>query len=425
MLKGLFWGVRGVGILLISLLLIRTHCGTPVPENSSSLVRHTLPVLRNLERRNQEGAGAEMQRYFPEGYVFMHALPGLAWIELGLAHPLGHPLRAEARAKAILAVEAMDSPEGTAVFTRSMDPPYGIFHAGWSSHLRVGALWLQPPSERAEAELAALAETCDRIAAAFERSDTPFLQAYPGTAWPVDNVVAISSLPMCGELTGRDYWLVINEWLAQAKEKAVPEYGVLPHGDFSGERHPRATSLTIMTRFLHEVDPDWARLHYDVLREHFWVTLAGFPAVQEYVDGRAQGDVDSGPLVLGASFSATVVGAGSATLYGDQRLAGSVFGLGEVVGLPWGIREKSYGLGLLPVGDAFVVWAKTARPWRQEPKRVEAPIGIPPWWWRLPWEAPGWALVLLLLVGLKMPLKWVVRVWSLRRQDVMLRVRGG
>lgn len=418
MLNGLMWGARGVGAVLISLLLIRTHSGTPTPGDTESLVSHVLPVLRNLERRNQEGAPTEMQRYFPEGFLFMHAIPALAWIELGLAHPQGHPLRTEARDKASQAVKALDSSEGRAAFTRAMDPPYGIFHAGWSNHLRVGALLLQSSSERDPLEVAALASACDGIARAYESADTPFLQAYPGSAWPVDNVVAISSLPLCGTLAGRDYQPVIDRWLEQAKARVSPEYGVLPHGDFSGERLPRATSLALMTRYLHEVDPQWARQHYEVLREHFWVTVAGFPGLREYVDGRSRGDVDSGPLLFGVSVSATVVGAGSATLYGDHRLADSVFGLGEVVGFPFGYREKSYAFGLLPVGDAFVVWAKTARPWGQEPIAVETGSDKPPWWWRLPWEVPGWGLVLMLLVGVKPPLRWLANPQKQHRKPV-------
>ena len=40
------------------------------------------------------------------------------------------------------------------------------------------------------------------------------------------------------------------------------------------------------------------------------------------------------------------------------------------MGLASGIREKRYLCGVLPVGEAFVVWSKTARPWLEEPLRV-------------------------------------------------------
>ncbi|MFI1471371.1 hypothetical protein [Streptomyces wuyuanensis] len=64
------------------------------------------------------------------------------------------------------------------------------------------------------------------------------------------------------------------------------------------------------------------------------------------------------------SLSASVVTAGAAQVHGDAALAEGLTNLGELLGVPvdtpW---TKRYAFGLLPIGDAFVAWSKTAPPW--------------------------------------------------------------
>lgn len=102
--------------------------------------------------------------------------------------------------------------------------------------------------------------------------------------------------------------------------------------------------------------------------------------------------MDSGPLVLGISFSATVVALGAAQSNGDLSLAAALGDYGELAGLPidtpW---TKRYAFGVLPIGDAFLAWSKTARPWVTEP--ASAPPAAVSSWWRAP------LLVLLAVIG--------------------------
>lgn len=83
------------------------------------------------------------------------------------------------------------------------------------------------------------------------------------------------------------------------------------------------------------------------------------------------------------SLSATVVTLGAAQVEGDAPLASALANYAEVagvaIGTPW---SKRYAFGLLPIGDAFLAWSRTARPWV---------VGTPPAppatvsrWWRLP-----------------------------------------
>jgi hypothetical protein len=168
----------------------------------------------------------------------------------------------------------------------------------------------------------------------------------------------------------------------------------------------------VIQRFLVEIDPDVAGEQYRRFRDRYVVSPLGLgPAVREYpsgVDGPA--DVDSGPLPLGVSLSATVVTLGAARVNGDARLAAALDGYGELAGLPvdtpW---TKRYAWGLLPIGDAFLAWSKTARPW------VASTPAAPPaslaWWWPLPLS------LLLAVLGLA---PWLPAL--ARRRP---RVRGG
>jgi hypothetical protein len=62
----------------------------------------------------------------------------------------------------------------------------------------------------------------------------------------------------------------------------------------------------------------------------------------------------------------------------------------------------------MPIGDAFLVWAKTARPWV-----AAVPAAPPPsisWWWRAP------LLALLTLLAL---LPWTLAIWRRLRPRPM------
>lgn len=372
---------RWVLAALLALLLWRTHS----PREGLALVPH----LRDVQHRIEHGGAEDMQALFPEGFVFSHAMTALAWTELAIDLPAEHPVRAEAIDAVHRSLAALESPAGTAPFSPSLSPPHGVFHAAWRNHVRAGLVWLtDDPTERAT-----LTMDCTVLARAFDAWSDPFLESYPGQAWPVDSVVGISSLTACEHLLGVDHRSTVERWRASARDRA-------PDGLFhyQGERVRRASSTVVMLRFLHEVDPAWARTHYDQFRSDFVTTRASLPAVQEYADGRGTGDVDTGPLLWGVSLASTVIGGGVARLYGDERLYNGIHGLGEALAMPLPTRRgRSWALGLLPVGEAFVLWSRTARPWFTEPVAVQTPSPVPPFWWRLWWEGPLWLLVVLLV----------------------------
>ncbi|WP_329388596.1 hypothetical protein [Streptomyces sp. NBC_01716] len=344
-----------------------------------------------------EGAGDEAQQQFPEGYFFLHALYGLSWVELGMREPAGEP-RDEALREAEWALGRLDSVAGRAAFSAELTPSYGVFYRGWTNWLRGGTLMLRPDGERDAAQVRRFAADSAALGAAFDGAESPYLTAYPGQAWPVDSTVAVASLRLHDTLLPARFTGTVERWLDGVRQRLDPRTGLLPHRVSPGTGAPvevaRGTSQSIIQRFLAEIDPAFAHEQYTLFRDRYVVTPLGLgPTTREYPEGMdGPADVDSGPLPLGVSLSATVVTLGAAQVAGDASLAEGIANYGELLGVPvstpW---TKRYAFGLIPIGDAFVAWSKTARPWVAEPG--EPPPAHLSSWWRLP------LLAVLLLLG--------------------------
>ncbi|MEV4223782.1 hypothetical protein [Nonomuraea sp. NPDC049725] len=393
--------------------------GSPVGAGEPGGVRRQLAFLRSAL---DAGAGDEAQQLFPEGFFFLHALYGLAWVELGMREPAGE--RSDALREARWALARLDSPAGREPFSPDLVPSYGVFYRGWTNWLRGGVLALQPAAVRDAGEVRRFADDSAALGAAFDASlaasraasGSPYLAAYPGQAWPVDSTVAVASLRLHDALLPPRYGGTAERWLRAVRQRLDPRTGLLPHraavaegsAGLPGAGEPvegaRGSSQSVIQRFLVEVDPGFAREQYVRFRERFVVSPLGLgPATREYPVGLdGPGDVDSGPLPLGVSLSASVVTLGAAQVQGDAALAGALADYGELVGLPVGTPwTKRYAFGLMPIGDAFLAWSKTALPWvTPPPSPPEATVS--PWW-------PAPLLALLLAIGAAPWLPAVIR----------------
>ncbi|WBQ06308.1 hypothetical protein [Kribbella sp. CA-293567] len=343
--------------------------------------------LRFLKSALDGGADQNAQELKPEGFFFLNVLYGLSWIQVGMASP---ELAEEAVREAKWSLDRLNSSPGTAPFDRALAPQYGVFHAGWTNWLRGGIVMLQPVEQR---DLAEYTSVSAELAKAFDESRTPYLEAYPGQAWPVDSTVAVASLALYNQLVTPRFAPTVERWVAGVKTRLDPATGLMPHQVTPVSTGARGTSQTVMHRFLLEIDPAFARSQYEVYREKF-VTRFG-PAVLEYPKGTSgSGDVDSGPLIFGVSLSATTVALGAARVQHDA-LAGVLAREGELLGVPVsGPDTKRYALGLMPIGDVFVAWSSTARPFvaNEQP----ALPSVSGWWWWIPWLLLVWAPSLVL-----------------------------
>ncbi|GAB3427276.1 hypothetical protein [Flindersiella endophytica] len=402
------WVVYVVVAVLVSVAVVVPNVRLYTSEQSTGAL---VAQQRFLGERLRSGSGEQMQTYFPEGYFFSHALYGLTWLDLARRDP---GRKAEALREARWALRALESTAGRAPFDPDLRPAYGVFYVGWSNRLRGGIVQLAgrnaPEAARFRADCAALASSL--------AADGPFLQAYPGQAWPVDTVVAVSGLRLHDRVFGsKTYGSVVDDWVAEARQRADPTTRMLPHQVEPQLTGARATSQSIIQRFLPEIDAGWAGEDYAQYRQWFADTRFGLPVVLEYPRGESgSGDVDSGPLILGVSASATVVTIGAARVHGDQKLAGPLTGFGEALGAPIRLGgQKRYAFGVLPIGDAFLAWSAAAPQGEagSEPGEYTEYGNVVGWWWRLPWHAFG--LLVIGLLWLPIISRWR-RAWLLMAQ---------
>ncbi|HET6985670.1 MAG TPA: hypothetical protein VFI00_03605 [Kribbella sp.] len=353
--------------------------------------RGVVKQLAFLRAEIEGGADHAAQKQFPEGYFFLNALYGLTWVQVGLADP---DRSVDAAAEARWALDRLQSTDGTAPFDASLRPQYGVFHAGWTNWLRGGLIALKHSDA---ADIDKFTSESVEIATAFRTAKTPYLQSYPGQAWPVDSAVAIASLRLYDELVAPRFGRIATNWVAAVKTKLDPATGLLPHKVAPETIGARGSSQALLQRFLVDIDPAFARAQYEIFRDKF-VTGVG---VREYPKGvGGKGDVDSGPLILGMSLSASAVAIGAARVQHDP-LADQLEREGDLLGLPLtGLKTKRYLFGALPIGDAFLAWSKSARP-LVAADQPELDGGS--YWWRLPWLVLVWlpALILWGFVGIR------------------------
>lgn len=390
LLRALARGAATTVIVALTVFLVLLNARLYQPGR----VATSMAQLQFIKQSLKEGGAERMQQLFPEGYLFTWALYGLTSANVAGSLPSHDPRRVEALRAAREAITHVDSEPARATFIKDMTPNYGVFYASWSLYLRSAVLRASGPDDPVPFDRKQFEQDCDTLAQALAHSDSPFLASFPGAVWPVDTTVGIAALAIADPYLEHRYQPLIAKWVAQARQHMDVPSGALSHmaslgGDPTGV--PRGGSLALMSYVLADVDPAFAREQYDALRKHFVDYRWGVPGVREYphgVDGRA--DVDSGPIMLGFTGPASVLGAGAAIANGDDVLATTLLATVEVVGMPFESHgQRRYAGGYLPVGDAFLAWARSAPP-------VSPAVGYGPavpGWWRLVLHALSLVLV--------------------------------
>lgn len=372
-------------------------------------VETAVSQLRFLAKSLDGGGAERMQSVFPEGYVFTWALYGLAAAQVARTLPPSDARRDEMLRSARIAVSHVDSDQARKTFTRDMEPMYGAFYSAWSLYLRSAVLRATGDGDPDPFDLNKYDQDCEAFASALSKSESPFLPSYPGMAWPADTGIGVAALAIRDATLERRYQLVIKQWIEAVRSRRDPGSGAIPHSVNSANglplESPRGESLALLSYVLVDVDSSLAMEQYRILRRNFVDYSWGLPGVRVYPHGAdGRGDIDSGPVVFGLGGPATVVGAGAAIVNGDEDLATDLLTLADLVGFPIEAGgQRSYAAGLVPVGDAFLAWARTATP---PPLRIDY-VPIIPGWWRLPFHAVS---ILLGILALGMAIR-VGRGW--------------
>ncbi len=401
------WLLGVCGSLLVVFLLTQLHRYSAQDYRAPGGGPDIQQELNWLGDSLRNGGGEATQTWYPEGYFFVHALYGQALVDQALLNPQNEALRQRNRDEIKWVLEKLDSPAGRAPFPREQAVEYGVFYQGWRNRLLGGLLLITPDAQRESALVAQFHTQTAALAAAFSNSPTHYLDAYPGQSWPVDNVVALTSLGIHDDLYQTHYRTVVAEWLAYTRSHLDPATGLIPHhiDATTGEilQGSRGSSLVLTLSFLPELDADFSRAQYTRYRSLYSQPVLDFVLTREYphgVDGPM--DVDSGPLLGGIGPIASGVNLAPARANGDDEIFERTNQLAETVGMAFTINgQKRYSLGLLLVGDAFLVWGKTIVPWRDGATQP-APYAYP----RLTSPIYPWTngLAVLLTIGAWLPL---------------------
>lgn len=324
------------------------------------LARATVPGLRGAEivaqqvawlRRVAPDSAARMQELFPEGEFFTWALTGLA---AGSLARQGID-REEHLALLDEAITRTGRPEVAHRFGSHPEPlRHGAFFHGWRLLLLTEQAALTgDPAHRAE-----MSDQAEAVVSTL--AETPFPTSYPGEAWPCDVVVALAAAHRADAVSPVPRLAETTElWFAAAREHRDPDTGLLVHR--VGEHRARATSQSIIQVFLPDVDAELAGREWPRFKEHFLTRELGLVGIREHAHGvDGVSDVDSGPLVAGVSLSASAVTLAAARRNGDLELATVLDREAELFGVPLPLPGgRASALGLLPVGDAFLAWARS------------------------------------------------------------------
>ncbi|HEX8326212.1 MAG TPA: hypothetical protein VF629_01640 [Hymenobacter sp.] len=202
------------------------------------------------------------------------------------------------------------------------------------------------------------------------------LESYPEGVWVPDNTVALASLQLHSDLTGSPYRAFCQQWVAYARQHlADSATGLLlsrPATRHHAAEEPRGSHLGWSIFFLYRFAPAYAAEQYRLYQQHFSTNFGVLRLYHERAGSyeTSEGDVDSGPLILGYSIPANAFAFGNAVALRDWRNA---LRLRRVVS--FGSRtietadELHYGvrfvdLSVSPLAEALLLHAETMTPWR-------------------------------------------------------------
>ena len=358
-LRGLGWAIAS-GYCLLALWVNVALYTLPGPDDElEDLLGRQAALERELEF---EDAGAEMQRLFPEGFIFVNVLYGLTWTQIALREDCAQACEDRSLDEARWALAQLESREGTRPFEASLCPDHGVFHAGWTNYLRASIVEAagseSPPKERA-----ALRDGSAAIAACFAQSETPFLESYRGMVWPADSVVAMASLGLHDALLEPRYVELRQIWVEAVRARLDGATGLVAHSSRAGDgatlQPPRGSSTALMVGFWPQIDEAFARQQLAAFEDQFEMTRFGLPAIREYPSSHSgHADVDSGPVVFGVGFSADIVAVRALRAHGRVEAARQLSAPIHAFGFQTGGREAHYLGGALPVADAFIAWSR-------------------------------------------------------------------
>ncbi|MBK8343137.1 MAG: hypothetical protein IPL12_07280 [Bacteroidetes bacterium] len=172
-------------------------------------------------------------------------------------------------------------------------------------------------------------------------------------SWPADACVAMASLQLYNKLYTPLYDTLIQNWLVNVKAHLDTATGLIPHQSASGTGNTlegaRGSSMSLILIFLAEIDPVFAQQQFVIYQKQFQHTILGLPAIREYPAGTSgTGDIDSGPVVFGMSFTGTIVGIGTFAKFGATNQSRKLSACRSIWFSSFFQQQKTICIGQIP-----------------------------------------------------------------------------
>lgn len=203
------------------------------------------------------------------------------------------------------------------------------------------------------------------LARRFEMAPGHLIETYPGEIYPVDNAACLAAIALHNRLEGGARSEQLATWMESFATYRDARTGLLIQsidpGSLRAVDAPRGSGTALAAYFLGFCDAPLSRSLFEAARSELVGSVLGFGAVREYPRGSAgRGDIDSGPIVLGYSASATGFLIGPARQHGDDDLFRRLSATAHLLGAPLdraGRREYVTGG---PLGNAILLAMLTA-----------------------------------------------------------------
>jgi len=150
----------------------------------------------------------------------------------------------------------------------------------------------------------------EALARRLRRAPHAVIETYPGQSFPTDVAACAASIALYDEASGADHGDVLRPWLPRYEALYVDRRsGYLWQQARASTGHhrdaPRGSGTAVSAYFLSFVDSGLSARLTDALARHER-SVVGLGAIREYAEGHdGHGDVDSGPVMLGVSITAT------------------------------------------------------------------------------------------------------------------------
>lgn len=322
--------------------------------------------LARQPRADQYATGSA--RFDGEWLFGTYMMAGMGFGQLALAHP-------EERARLLpeldRVLEALASPaaqrfDGDAWHELPLATLEGDRgHAAFLGYLGLvlGLHRLLEPNSR-------FAPLHDRLVTALERrlDATPslLLETYPGELYPVDNASVIGTLALHARATGRPRPALVARWVERARTRFIEPRSGLLHQAWDGATDlpadaPRGSGTALAAYFLAYADVPLSHALSAAVERSLARPILGFGLVREYPRGwSGSGDIDSGPLVLGYSISASGFALAGRRMYGDAGSFSRLYATFHLLGAPLDTGEGRTFVSGGPLADAIMLAMLTA-----------------------------------------------------------------